>query len=216
MRRETLTQEQGKQLAALLLGVVLPVTAEELKQAYRIACKKLHTDTSGSEATKDRFIQMKQLYDQLTSLKLDWIFKDAATTELRTSMGTPLSELGLGLGPNKNGRDCEHCQHKGYTEQMIEGYQPCPWCFGGWTRTQPCRRCDGKGRYMRNGVDKGECFGCKGSGTYRSPSLIRCQVCRGTGGKYVPAGTAYHVCYYCQGTGEIEIFNPVIPKGRLL
>jgi len=184
----------------------LPMTHDELKSCFRAACKRLHTDTSGSN-TKEEFIQMKLFYEELQSKP--WAFTDNSVP-CQTTGGDFLSELGLGLGM-KNGRDCAACNHKGYTEEKLSGWQRCTWCDYGWSYSQPCLRCQGTGNGPKQ-VSKA-CPSCKGNGIHLFSRVVKCRMCDGSGGKNVPLGTVvYHTCYQCKGAGEIEIYNPVIPK----
>jgi len=215
MRVKSLSPEEGRKLSFQFFGVALPLTRDELKSQFRSACKRLHTDTSGSD-TKDKFIAMKAFYDQLCDQNPSWAFSDGGKKEILTTSGDRLSDLGLGMPPNKNGRDCTDCNHKGYQEREVGGVERCSWCMMGWAYSQPCRRCKGTGKFSNKaGKVVGECFNCKGSGIHQCNSVTRCAVCKGQGYKIVPTGVEYVVCASCQGVGEIEIYNPVIPKGRL-
>lgn len=214
--QKILTKEDANGMAYQFFGRLLPMTRDELKSSFRQACKRLHTDLSGTDGTRERFIQMKAFYDQLVELKVDWVFTDGAQV-LRTRLGTPLSELGLGLGPSRNGRDCEFCNHKGYVEDKEDAYVKCTNCVSGWTHTNPCRRCRGTGNYTnKKGQVAGQCFSCKGTGYYKALFIQKCSECSGVGYKVGEKGrVVYTACYRCQGTGEVEVFNPVITKGRL-
>lgn len=136
-------------------GLTLPIRAADLKSAFKAAAKKFHTDTSGSDCTKEQFIKMKDAYDFLVKLEgMKFVYYNETQIDgsnLVTTDGIPLSQLGLGLGPMKNGRDCEHCKHQGYIE-------------------------------FRTAITK---------------------------------RLSYVRCHQCSGTGEIELFSPLLPKGRL-
>lgn len=57
----------------------LPLKADELKSAFRAAAKRLHTDTSGDERTKNKFIEMKSAYDFLVKLDgMDFVYGERA------------------------------------------------------------------------------------------------------------------------------------------
>jgi DnaJ-class molecular chaperone len=203
-------------------GLSLPITSDELKSAFRRMAKELHTDTSGDNGTKDKFIAMKSAYDFLAKLEgMKFVYGEKAegteTIRLVTTDGAPLYELGLGLGPMKNGRDCERCNHTGYTEEKN---------FAG---QHVCYNCDWNGRIL----DKIPCNPCNGTGKFtqaRSGQVVRCRACHGWGEKlgyrtcpqchgkkYFGAGKVFYVkCYACSGTGEIELFSPLFPKGRII
>lgn len=198
----------------------LPIKVEELKSAFRTAAKKFHTDTSGSAGTKEKFIAMKSAYDFLVKLEgMDFVYGERAVDggRLATTDGTPLYELGLGLGAMRNGRDCERCQHKGYTEERnFLGQHSCTKCdwHGRVLDEVPCKPCGGTGRFTqaRSGHTV-PCRTCHGRGNKLGYRL--CPDCNGK--KYVGEGKVHYVkCYECNGTGEIELFSPLLPKGRII
>jgi DnaJ-class molecular chaperone len=205
-------------------GLALPLTMESLKSAFRAAAKLLHTDTSGDENTKEKFIAMKAAYDFLVGLEgMEYVFgehgQNGNLLRLATIDGTPLYELGLGLGPMKNVRDCERCGHKGYTEERDHFHDPFPGSV--------CSDCNYLGRVRSTTI----CHSCYGTGGFRqrrSGKLVVCRACSGIGVKFgyqtcprckgtkrvSPPRVTYRKCYECDGTGEIELFSPLLPKGR--
>ena len=107
--------------------------------------------------------------------------------------GTPLSELGLGLGPTTNGKDCPNpkCGGRGYETHHGPAWKVCPveTCFRGLVTYKHWDTVEHITRY---------CFVCDGLGQVRA------------------SGNVYYVkCRQCDGTGEVINFNPVIPKGAL-
>jgi hypothetical protein len=216
-RNKSYSEEEARQLVQKWFAAVqLPVTHQELKSQFRAACKRLHTDISGAD-TAQSFDDMKKFYDKLVEQNPVWAFSDGGRKVLTTICGTPLDELGLGVSFPKNGTDCPECFHKGYKEVQISGRQSCHYCLCGYAMHEDCNRCGGTGRFKtKGGIDKGKCFACNGSGMHhlRFPKL--CSKCHGRG--FIDSGAdhvEYHVCVTCLGCGEIEIFNPVIPKGIL-
>jgi len=118
MRLAILSEDEARTLTLKFFGAVsFPFTRNEFKSHFRSACKRLHTDTSGGD-TKDKFIAMKDFYDRLCDQNPSWAFSDGGVKEPKTFDGDLLSELGLGLGPTKNGRDCDTCHHKGFVEEQ--------------------------------------------------------------------------------------------------
>jgi DnaJ-class molecular chaperone len=167
-------------------GLQVPVTEDALKGAFRAQVKKLHTDVSGGD-TKSQFVEMKAAYDYLVAAKICSRNENGAIPEGLTTDGTLLSELGLGLGPTKNGRDCTQCNHRGYQVRLVYDSVVCPSCKGA-TRKTNSRRFWG----------------------------LSCLTCYDTGRiSTATQKTTYERCYHCKGTGEIEIWNPVLPKGSL-
>lgn len=193
--RMYISEGQAIDILADQFGLEAPVAFETVKKKYRLLSKQTHPDLGGSEEAfkelNNAFEELKKLFDAGSSL----FDAEAESTESgegnnekhlkmpRTLVdGTPLSELGLGLGPTTNGRDCPHCAHKGYTATYQHDMVACMACTGrGRVRRQWCNECAGRGRV-------------------RSPNPVSVYLLR---------------CYSCKGTGEIEILNPVLPKGRL-
>jgi hypothetical protein len=169
-------------------GLTLPINLPALKHAYRQAAKKLHTDTSGSD-TKAAFIEMQKAYELLC--KCPGAFTEAEKEFCYTEEGTPLSDLGRGLGM-RNGKPCQKCKGVGYRKEQAWRLVPKPtpevFHIQGATPT-PCRRCAAL------------------------QSTLGCHVCWGRFDRKLL--TLYLICAACQGHGEIELFNPVLPKGLL-
>lgn len=151
-----------------------------LKAKFREAAKRLHTDTGGSD---EAFIAMKAAYDALCEESATGVFTDGPELQA-TEEGTPLTSLGCGLGPMKNGKPCATCGGAGYREEKSYGTI--------WTPALPCAMC----QIARS------TWGCRRCGDkgyqHRQVNIKR-----------------YKVCAPCQGAGEIELLNPVLPKGLL-
>jgi DnaJ-class molecular chaperone len=209
-------------LAREHFGVKLPVDSITLKKAYHKRCLQLHPDAGGDEAS---FKEMQAAYTQLTDsgcvadvFAHESEFRDA----LVTVCGTPLAELGLGLGPTTNGEDCPECEHRGYYEQTSRYGVPCDRCDG--VGREPlfskCRPCNGTGKFtQRRSRRVVDCRVCKGSGKFfrgRRHMFQTCQKCRGAGVVMKSSKTRLYVkCHECSGTGETEMWNPVLPKSIL-
>jgi hypothetical protein len=64
-----------------------------------------------------------------------------------------------------------------------------------------------------------DCRTCSGTGKFKHPyHQMTCTECSGDRSKAqkVKTGSCYFKCGSCNGTGEIEIWNPVLAKGRLV
>ena len=154
------------------LVVDLPCTEDELKTAFREAARRMHPDMGGDPK---HFIEMQKEYQTLLANPHTFTMPSAQT---RTASGIPLSALGLGLGPLKNGKPCWKCKSKGYERTAQSRYDICPTCNNRRVLRWYCRECGGDGRVVVS----------------------------------VPC---IDICYTCEGTGETEVWNPVLPKGRL-
>lgn len=178
-----LTAEYLATLAQKHFGIKLPTDPATLKTAYRAAARKLHSDLTHDTATEEQFKLMAAAYAVLIVPNAPGVFAQAPE-ELATVDGVPLSELGLGLGRHKNGRDCKECKGKGYDKRRRKDVT--------WWPYNPCHIC----------VLAGSTWGCQQCSRliFRHTDKIV---------------EEYHICAPCQGTGEIELLNPVIPKGFL-
>ena len=214
---------KADKLAREHFGLALPVQLVVLKRAYRDASRKLHPDMGGDE---EAFKTMHSVYEFLANLQgYTGIFTRDADNEIvaptTTVEGIPLSELGLGLGPTTNGRDCETCNHNGYTTHHGYHYVVCQECdeMGMMPRKFPCRACRGSGKFTQRRSERVvDCRKCNGTGQYKHPFwIVPCPHCYGSKTMHVenPEGVYYTRCLECRGTGEIMIFNPVLPKGAL-
>ena len=116
----------------------------------------------------------------------------AASTEFRLIDGTPLRELGNGVPFPKSGKECSGCGGKGYNKYT---YQP----------TIRCGSCNGRGFISR-------------APTVRLGGFIdMCRRCRGHGNlRSAKSEVNYMRCDECEGHGEVEIFNPLLPKFRIV
>jgi DnaJ-class molecular chaperone len=211
--------------------IQLPTTESVLKSAFRRASRELHPDLGGDA---EQFKQMKSIYDAV--LKASLVMADDGATIidsiLRIVDGTPLTDLGLGLGANTNGRDCEQCYRRGWHKHEERKSASCKVCDGVGI-TFFCFACQGSGKFKLRSGRIVECRGCRGAGV-RTPNpdvYVRpwfgwtipprnariCNNCLGTGKSFTQEvhKTWYSRCGNCNGTGEIKIYNPVILKAAM-
>jgi DnaJ-class molecular chaperone len=227
-------------LASYHFDLDLPTSSISLKKAYRRQCLKLHPDVGGDARL---FKEMQAAYNELMTSEhiLSVIDGEAEYTKevvggTTIEDGTPLTHLGLGLGPTVNGTDCPECKHRGYQTSVQYQYATCPSCSGaGRTSSEPCRACKGTGKFTQERSRRVvNCRVCSGTGSVKFKKPTRspysylnffdllgiakmCSRCHGTGTLPIieSAKTMYHRCHKCSGTGELPMWNPVIPKGML-
>ncbi len=209
-----------------VFGLKPPVDFLQLKSLYRTKCKQLHPDVGGTEADfrklNEAFMVLKEFYEVGSPI---FNFQNGDNGEYlmnpkSTVNGVLLSNLGLGLGPNENGIDCERCECKGFILEKQYGRRSiCTECKGSGIEPKKvvCRPCYGSGKFKQVNGSIVDCRKCKGTGKFKHPYLETfCQKCVGAGSLYdqVSSILAYE-CFKCEGKGQIKIHNPVIPKGRL-
>jgi len=209
-------------LAKKFFKLDLPCSVGDFKKAYRQASKELHPDVGGNG--KD-FQEMKTAYDTLMGLygKSMGVFKEKEidSNSVRAVEGTSLIDLGQGLGPTINGKDCPVCEHRGYTVEFGRKWSFCDFCDDDGRAPQewPCRACKGTGKFTQKHIQRAvDCRICGGTGIFKHPYHKRlCPKCRGTKTIWGKDENSpiYKICGDCGGKGEIPIWNPVIPKGRL-
>lgn len=173
------------QEALSTLNIEFPFDENALKTAFRIKSKETHPDCGGND---EEFKKVMSSYDLLKGFSQ--VFVDG--NGLVTVEGISLMDLGKGL-PEKNAVKCDACEGLGYTttinRRLISG-EPCPACSG-----------------------MGIIWNYLGWGNIKEWKT--CQRCQGRG-MFSPVyqeKNLYHACTRCNGTGEIEIYNPVLKKG---
>ncbi len=190
-------------LAFVYFGLSLPLSDSGLKKAFRRESLRLHPDKGGNS---EQFIKMNDAYKALSSaigvipdVSKSYVVLDRT----KTVEGFPLSELGLGLGPTVNGKNCSDCDHKGYRTRHGSSYQVCAFCTDGWTYVDGwCRDCGGTGKFkQQRSLRIVECRKCKGTRVFRSTRRILCLVCFGTATIWKDDETEHYVkCSTCRGT----------------
>ncbi len=210
--------------ASTLLGITLPIPLNTLKTTFRRRSREEHPDVSKHPEATSRFARLNEAYNLLLKDPTALEFTKEAARKLMTEEGFLLADLGKGLGPKTNGRPCEFCDARGYRGYKADRV-PCPDCREVFVNifqrawAYKCRKCSGTGRFKRDGRDVGECFACNGTSFHLSGTGSRsnsCRTCHGRQSVDDPRGrTRYVRCTTCKGTGEILVFNPVLPKGLL-
>ncbi len=199
--RVMFTDGQAIEALHAFFGLQAPASFDDVKTKYRLESKKLHPDAGGSEedfkALSNAFGSLRKLYEAGSQLFKAEPLKEGEQGDPnqpampRTTVdGVSLSALGLGLGPTTNGRECTHCNSQGYTITRDHVRPRCLKCNGTGVKS---------GSFRFSFFAENYCVDCNGSG--RGPDRV--------------AQVYAMKCHDCKGTGEIEVLNPVIPKGRL-
>ncbi len=211
---------QYTKLAFKHFGLTFPISDSGLKKAYRRESLKLHPDQGGDA---EEFKKMSMAYGLLSEAigRVPGVSKSDVVLDItKTVEGFSLSELGLGLGPTVNGKDCTSCDHKGYQARWGGGYSVCINCGhdGCVYADTVCRDCKGSGKFQqRKSLRIVTCLRCKGLGVFKSLDRRLCPICFGTKTIWNKSEKKHYVkCSICNGTGELKVFNPVIIKGALL
>lgn len=245
MRHEIISLIQAQVLAKTHFELTLPLTLATLKTALRKQQATWHPDRhpGQEEQAADKFKAFMNAYELLTGCMAAFKESDVFEHTVKATDGTLLSELGLGLGPLVNARDCEQCDHKGYSITFELTWAVCEECDeqGIPLIIKPCRECD-KGKFKLRSGRMVDCRRCKGTGQVKFKRKLTadqefrrrrsglfgfgfggfgdqftCGHCDGTKKRKVDdkLKPVYHRCVECKGSGEIRIFNPVIRKGAL-
>lgn len=225
------------------LGIALPSTKNAIKRAFHRMAELEHPDKSKHPEAKERFQKLNDAYQQ--SLDTQLLEGDAETgiheAEDITTCGVKISSLGQGLGPTKNGLACKSCSGKGFNSYSLGRGIPCPACkkvrVPGKKRAGEGRGYAGVFSSFFDGVESWayRCGWCKGTGgntpkgcaacngkgwvisDYRIKHNNSCGHCGGTAKDPAQKQHLSHeLCTECKGAGEIEMFNPVLPRGLLM
>lgn len=179
--------------ALKILSISHPFTKAKVLKQFRSWVKEIHPDTGRTDGgfyftDMDDLVKAKELL-----LKLASEDENTGILTLRTSSGELLSELGNGLPNNKSGMTCTYCIGNGYNKRVMPR----------WVK---CNVCNSRNDFMKYGSYS----------VFDPLGLISCRKCHGLGEvKSAKYDIIYGKCSYCKGTGEIEVFNPLIPKMRL-
>jgi DnaJ-class molecular chaperone len=204
--------------ASTILGINPPIPIEKLMQIYRAKAQELHPDKeSGSH---EKFLELKQAFDLFRTLVRDERSYDST---VYTTNGIALHTLGKGLG-NKNGLTCTDCEGRGYNSYPKHKYSDCPHCKG---HGNICCDCSGTGKFIQKNTKREvSCKTCEGQGfisditpyiNWRKFQRSMCIHCWGSGrGYYETTELAHEFCHKCKGTGETEMWNPVLQKLAIL
>lgn len=152
------------QEAASLLHITLPTSANAIKRQFKKRAFEEHPDRSKHQDAAVRFLNIQNAYNVLKACGDTEVIEVQEGDERFTLNGIPLSDLGHGVGPNKNGRTCEHCEGRGYNSRAE--LKPCPDCrYSGWGwDIRYCPTCRSTGEIATNRRIYDVCYYCKGIG----------------------------------------------------
>lgn len=205
--------------AANLLKIDLPTSMNALKRQFKRKAREEHPDKSKHPRAKERFISISNAFELLSKSANNEVIEIGEDTSLTTIDGHPLVDLGNGLGPTINGIPCDNCKGRGYNS--VSERIRCTDCReNAWYMhiEYKCTKCAGSGSFKRGQKIIGDCFRCKGSGWFSPRTRAftnNCRKCKGSMYVSVEYILSYHMCMGCKGSGEIEILNPVLPKGLI-
>lgn len=177
-----------------VLDLRSPFTKEELVHAYRTKAFETHPDKGGNP---DNFKKVQEAYETLFDLCV--LSSNGTTESSKTVEGCSLTDLGKGLGATVNSKDCPECKGKGWFESTHITYGNLSFC--------PV--CGGRGQIKT-------IFNYPIFSALEWKNWRHCRRCLGLGYlncKEISHKTI-HYCTNCKGTGQVEIHNPVLQKGR--
>jgi len=185
-----------------ILGVDPNYTQDQVKSAYRKLAKKYHPDVNKEPGAEEKFKEISQAYEDITSPKPQQHFQPPQNPFRNTPLNNFRKSLNLPITLRLELEISEAF------EDQIKNIE--------YDRLMYCDLCSGKGGTGSETI----CTDCMGSGEhYVTQNLgfmyIRnyagpCQKCRGRG-SYCPI-----TCQKCQGVGHFtkhEIFKVTLPKG---
>lgn len=206
--------------ASKILGITLPTSLNALKTQFHRRCLEEHPDVSKHPEAGKRFQDLRTAYEFLRAHPSSIELVEEDLQKLSTVCGVLLSNLGKGLDQKTNSKTCNDCSGKGYAT-YYEKTADCPDCrlysrgVICWGVEYRCGACKGSGLSRRSRKGK-DCAACQGTGWRRTRHRSStCRTCKGA--LYVEnVKTRQFVkCAQCNGSGELAIFNPVLPKGLL-
>jgi len=188
------------------------VTLADVKAEYRRQAFLHHPDRGGDA---EKFKELKASYELVLEFRHQLTQEEDILDIEYTADGYPVSDLGLGLGSDVMGaKPCEDCRGKGHVVRFRGRREPvsipCPRCEGNGVLYYRCKKCRGYGKIMGK-----TCPECEGAGRLIDRA---CNYCHSSGrvfrkGQWVETTVrVVYRCSTCEGTGEIELFNPVIPR----
>jgi DnaJ-class molecular chaperone len=208
-----------------------PFTESELKANFRQLIKTYHEDVSTNKNAKSKSQWCINAYNELKNI--------AISDDEQINKNNPLANSDNGLERDlfDFSEPCVECNGQGSvkTTTMI----PCGRCDlknlyydydYSWTnsffgqrrynnnrktysgyKTLPCYACKTTGKFILKSGREVECDRCHGTGKFK----VKCKFCNGTGYR---KKTVNIKCRTCNGIGrtELNVYNPVIPKGAIL
>jgi len=212
-----------------IMGITENPDPEQVKKNFSNLALIHHPDRGG------RLEDFLAINEALTLLSKPFINE-------KTVCGTPISSLGKGLPLSQSAVQCDSCEGHGYRTWASILWDNCPTCEGKiYTSTEckPCPLCKGSGVLNQNWCQK--CQGA-GTITNLLPYVKRCSDCSLNNrhgilqkaldaleeldykearrmilreekvGQIPTGGNCHYICEACKGVGEIEIFNPALPR----
>ena len=190
-----------------ILGIEeFPFSEKELKTKYRLLLKRNHPDASGAGET-DKTIQIIAAYKHLKNLVAENIETEGEKPEEPDDIFN-LTEK------------CPICNGKGVVARREWAWEGCEKCGGTGKVNIKCKYCN-DGKFTTRSGKIVDCRVCKGTGIWRTKTCT-CARRHVIFSMYDDLFGHYEEkivnCSRCGGSGKIELdlFNPVIPKGAVL
>ena len=236
--------EITEQEAREMLNLPGQFARHDLKSAFRRLSLTKHPDHGGSHVEFVQLMDAFKVLESLAKSDHDLTFTHTIEGQNLDTLGKgfPLS-VSARTCDICNGRGYKEW-HSMWGPDTKVGEQKCPTCGGCKLLRYPCKRCKGEGKTLVffsqiidgkkvSGKRRVDCDLCQGSGLFYPVNKfnpvnpiyipgtkkigVPCGKCLGRGKVDVRENVmkGYSTCPKCCGIGEVEMFNPVIPRGFL-
>ena len=213
--RISLSGDTQKHVQVLELN--FPFSETELKNKYLELVKKHHPDKK-QDNDHTKFLAIQTAYEYLQAysyvegqglmrtkeVPVNDIFSNSLREKCPNCTGGVVLRERMAIHRN----ECEKCNDD--EKRKEQGYKVPVGMVG-----IPCKKCN-NGKFKLKSGREVDCNSCGGSGFYRFRTCSKC----GGEGEYTTSTPIQYwdTCMTCRGKGyrEIDVFNPVIPRGAIL
>jgi DnaJ-class molecular chaperone len=194
----------------------LKFSKDQLKDKYRILAMKWHPDRNHEKGAEEMFKKVSNAFSILEGFAhISGEFDEPQVIKVPSREMFDMTDVcpeckGTGQWIIQH-NEIERCSCA-KTEILRGGWFPI-YTYKSMGVLEPCKACNGTGKFKLKSGRVVDCKSCEGKGTKK----VVCKECNGKG------YTEYHQrkinkCFKCEGKGRIELnlFNPVLGRGGIL